>query len=158
MRVKGLSKKDFIDLGKWYAELNGKVKSTINPAYPGITTIDREPKINIITMKLGYYHFEKMLRECHEFNSTINLESLDPKEQSFKLFKSIDRNGNEVVIDFSHGDIIDFPPSLKIMDGNNCDTLLYYFNFNMPTKDSHKMNDKDYELYDKVISKQQLHK
>lgn len=159
MRIKGLSKNDINYLGKWYAYQKGICEITerevpvgsYESGYTGNTVrISRKPKNNIYTKALGYLHFQKMLRECHDFDSVIKLEKTD----RINTWTTVDKEGRQVLVSFFHGDLIDLPPIMDVLDGEKTDSLFYYFDHS--DKSTHEMNETERETYNKFIKNQTM--
>ena len=137
MKIKGLSRKDIIELGNWYAYHNDivKVKEKLVPvgSYKNglnnlAVRISKKPINNHYTRTLGYIHFQNMIRECHDFGKVIVLECIEDADTIWnRKYKSVDINGEEVTMSFFHGDLIDFPPIVKIECKNQEEDLYYYF-------------------------------
>ena len=159
-KIEGLTEKNIYDLGCWYAYFTGKLDTTYQTKPMGSyktgingTTQSKSisPRITKRTVKLGCRNFEKVLRLCHPFDLDIQLTPVKDNQFGMK-FKSTDKDGQDVLVDFTYGDIIDIPTTVKVMDGERADLLFYSFkNFH---KMSREMTIEEMEEYARVFAEE----
>lgn len=111
LNIEGLNENELQGLGSWYAYFTDKRAKGF---YGGSGYVLGHPIVNKVTIKKGLMFFSNVLNNLDEFDKTLVVETLHKKGGI--RFKCNNKNGKKLVVDFSFGDMMDFPTMLHLID------------------------------------------
>ena len=115
IEIIGLTNEDKQELGHWYSYFTNRREDGNH--HPGWGYMLGGPIVDDKAIKKGVMFLGNILHKLDEFNSKLKVESMPSKNNV--VFKCQNAEGKRMVVVFSHGDLIDFPTTISLVDASD---------------------------------------